>query len=197
MSLKFRKPFKRKKMSDPKEIIEEHHENEEVKPISEPRGPEIEPLPEQASAESDAEKVKAELAETRDKFVRLFAEFENFRKRTQNERIELFKSANASLMLDLLPVLDDAERALKFEPGSEPKEGGMQLILQKLKSILESRGLKRMTTIGEPFNVDHHEAIAQVPAPSQEMKGKVLEEAVGGYFLNDKVIRHAKVIVGS
>lgn len=184
-------------MSDPKEIIEEHHENEEVKPVSEPQGPEIEPIDEPSAEGGGTEKLQAELAETRDKFLRLFAEFENFRKRTQNERIELFKSANAALMLDLLPVLDDAERAMKFEQASDRKEGGMYLIFQKLKTTLESRGLKRMVTVGELFNVDHHEAIAQIPAPSEEMKGRVIEEASGGYFLNDKVIRHAKVIVGS
>jgi len=188
-------------MNDNKETVEEHRENEEVKPVTEPVSPEIElPQSQQNSnnPETDTDKLSAELAETKDRFLRLYSEFDNFRKRTQKERLELLRSASADTIITLLPVLDDFERALKFadSKGSSANEG-MELIYNKLKSILEAKGLKRMVSIGEEFNVDNHEAITNIPAPNPEMKGKVVDEAESGYFLNDKVIRHAKVIVGN
>jgi molecular chaperone GrpE len=140
------------------------------------------------------------LADTKDRFIRLYSEFDNFRKRTQKERLELLKSASADTIISLLPILDDFERALKYsdlKESGDTSKIGVELIYNKLKNILEAKGLKRMISIGEEFNVDHHEAITNMPAPSPELIGKVVDEAESGYFLNDKVIRHAKVIVGN
>jgi molecular chaperone GrpE len=110
------------------------------------------------------------------------------------------KSASADVILSLLPVMDDFERAIKYQSGEtsdSDNQAGVHLIYNKMKSILESRGLKRMISVGEEFNVDLHEAITNIPAPSESMKGKVVDEAECGYYLNEKVIRHAKVIVGA
>lgn len=189
-------------MSDPKDVIDEKHENEEITPVSEPVSPEIDPTVSQETDQDsplDITRVSAELAEMKDRFLRLYSEFDNYRKRTQKERIDLIKSANADVITALLPVLDDFERAVKYASSQENNDvnSGVHLIYNKLKSTLEAKGLKRMVSIGEEFNVDHHEAITNIPAPSDDMKGKVVDEAECGYFLNDKVIRHAKVIVGS
>lgn len=190
-------------MNENKEVVEEHRENEEIKAVSDPQGPEIEGLTADQSepgSVSDVQKLQEELAEMRDKFLRLFSEFDNYKKRTQKERLELLKSASADVILSLLPVLDDFDRAIKYhsaESSDSNNQTGAHLIYNKMKSVLESRGLKRMISIGEEFNVDLHEAITNIPAPNEDMKGKVVDEAECGYFLNDKVIRHAKVIVGS
>jgi len=190
-------------MSENKDVVEEHHENEEVRPVSEPTGPEIEGLdadPANIRSISDTQKLQEELAEMRDKFLRLFSEFDNYKKRTQRERLDLLKSASADMIVSMLPVLDDFERAIKYQSNEQiagDNQNGVHLIFNKMKNILESRGLKRMSSVGEEFDVDLHEAITNIPAPSDEMKGKVVDEAECGYFLNDKVIRHAKVIVGS
>ncbi len=186
-------------MNENKETVEDHRDNEEVTPISEPISPEIEPM--EASADADGhDKLQAELADTKDRFVRLFAEFDNYRKRTQKERIELLRSASAEVVISLLPVLDDFERAQKFAnevDEDQSRKEGIGLVYTKFKSILEAKGLKRMNSIGEIFDVELHEAITNIPSPTPEMKGKVVDEAECGYFLNEKVIRHAKVIVGN
>ena len=193
----------RKNMKQDKDTIEEHKENEEVKPVGEPFSPEIssDPEPTGISADlSDKEILQAELAEVQDKFRRLYAEFDNFRKRSQRERLELFKTSNSEIMLALLPVLDDFERAIKAMESNTNEVGikdGVMLIFHKLKSTLEQKGLKRMESIGQKFDVDLHDAITNVPVESKDKKGTVIDEAECGYFLNDKVIRHAKVIVGS
>jgi len=189
-------------MSKDKSVVDEHHENEEVTSAGEPFSPEISPELENAEGQpgqSEIEKLQAELAETRDKFLRIYSEFDNYKKRTQRERLDLLKSASADVVIALLPVLDDFDRALKAieTNGTDSAvKSGVELIFNKLKGILEIRGLKRMVSIGEEFNVDHHEAITNIPAPDENLKGKVVDEAESGYFLNDKVIRHAKVIVG-
>jgi molecular chaperone GrpE len=196
-----KKSPKGKDMTENKETIEEHRENEEVTPISDSVSPPIDPTvpdPEVVSGEKAPEILKAELAEMNDKFLRLYSEFDNYRRRTQKERLEMLKTAGSDVIISLLPILDDFELALKFKsPSATGADSGMELIYNKLKSILESRGLKRMKSVGEEFDVDLHDAITNVPAPREELKGKVIEEAECGYFLNDKVIRHAKVIVGA
>ncbi len=186
-------------MSQDKSTMEEHHENEEVKAVGEPYSPEISPdlsSPETMQGQSETEKLQSELAETRDKFLRIYSEFDNYKKRTQRERLELLKSASADVMIALLPVLDDFERALKSAESDSNLKSGVELIHSKLKMIMEQKGLRRMNAIGEEFNTDVHEAITNVPVPDEKQKGKVIDEAESGYFLNDKVIRHAKVIVG-
>ena len=138
-------------------------------------------------------------AELNDKHLRLHAEFENFKRRTAKERIELYKTAGEDVLTTLLPILDDFERAIKAktDAGEEMKEDeGVLLIYNKMKSSLEQKGLKAMEdVIGQELNTDFHEAITNIPAPSEEMKGKIIEVIEKGYFLNDKVIRYAKVVV--
>ena len=140
------------------------------------------------------------IAQERDKFLRLFAEFENYKKRTSRERIELFKTANEELMTVLLPVLDDFERALThIEDDKEAEElrKGVLLIYQKLIKTLEQKGLSNVEVKqGDKFDVEIHEAITQIPAPSKKLKGKVIEVIEKGYKLGDKIIRFPKVVIG-
>lgn len=145
------------------------------------------------------EKAKLELAELKDKYLRLYADFENFRRRTARERMELIGTANADTMKNILSVVDDFERAIKsFDTSTEvkPLKEGVDLIYHKLFKTLESQGLKPMKTLGLPFDAELHESIAQYPAPNPELKGMVVDEVEKGYFLNDKLIRYAKVVVG-
>jgi molecular chaperone GrpE len=149
---------------------------------------------------SESEKLNAELAEARDKYVRLYAEFDNYKRRTTKERIELLQSAGKDILTDLLPVLDDFERALKSMDSATDviavKEG-VSLVNHKLKNILQQNGLKEMQSKGETFDADLHEAITNIPAPDASLKGKIVDELEKGYYLNDKVIRFAKVVVGA
>ncbi len=135
-----------------------------------------------------------------DRFLRLYSEFDNFRKRTAKEKLELIKSASQDLIVDLLPVLDDFERGLKaFEEHHADPEliKGVELIYNKFYNILKQRGLKPMESMGKEFNTDWHEALTNIPAPSDDLKGKVMDVIQTGYLLNDKVIRYAKVVVGN
>ena len=154
---------------------------------------------EQVQDENPMEKLQAELNESKDKYLRLAAEFQNFKTRTQKERVELIKTAGVEVILSVLPVLDDFERAVKsMEKATEvaPVKEGVDLIFNKFKGVLESKGLKVMDCVGQPFDADLHDAITNIPAPSEELKGKVVEDIQKGYYLNDKVVRHAKVVVG-
>ena len=140
--------------------------------------------------------VEEKFAELNDKHLRLFAEFENFKKRTAKERMDLYKTAGESVLTSLLPVLDDFERSIKANQKQEDE--GVVLIYNKLKSTLETKGLKAMDDpIGTEFNTDYHEAITNIPAPSDDMKGKIIDVVEKGYFLNEKVIRYAKVVVAN
>lgn len=134
----------------------------------------------------------------RDKYLRLYAEFDNFRKRTMRERGDLVRSAGRDVMEALLPVLDDFERAAAAAEGQDAGQAreGYQLIGQKMRGILESRGLKRMEAKGADFDTDLHEAITQIPAPTPELQGKVVDVVEPGYKLHDGVLRFAKVVVG-
>jgi len=156
-------------------------------------------LNEPVTEESEIEKLRAELAETKDKLLRKTAEFDNFRKRNAKERLELIVTAGRDVITDLLDVLDDCDRAQKqFETSDDVKElkEGVVLIFNKLRNKLQARGLKAMESINTDFNTDLHEAVTEIPAPTNEMKGKVIDEVVKGYYLNDKIIRFAKVVVG-
>lgn len=143
--------------------------------------------------------LKKELEELRDKYVRLYADFDNARKRMAKEKLELILTASKDVVKDLLPVLDDFERAQKAVANSTDVNAvkeGLNLVHTKLVNTLSSKGLKAMEAIGTDFDVNHHEAITEIPAPTPEQEGKVIDEAEKGYFLNDKIIRFAKVIVG-
>ena len=145
--------------------------------------------------------LEEKFAELNDKHLRLHAEFENFKRRTAKERIELYKTAGEDILAILLPILDDFERAIKAktDAGEELKEEeGVLLIYNKMKSSLEQKGLKAMEdTIGQELNTDFQEAITNIPAPNEDMKGKIIDVIEKGYFLNDKVIRYAKVVVAN
>ncbi|MCF0053350.1 nucleotide exchange factor GrpE [Dyadobacter sp. LJ53] len=155
----------------------------------------------EASAEKDPiEEARIELAEMKDKYIRLYADFENFRRRTAKEKLEMISGASADMVKVILPIVDDFERAkVSFESTTEidALKEGVDLIYTKLFKTLETKGLKPMVSKGETFDAELHESIAQFPAPSEDLKGKVIDEIEKGYFLNDKVIRYAKVIVGA
>lgn len=154
----------------------------------------------QVEEQSTEEQLKEELVKEKDKFMRLFAEFENYKKRTSRERIELFKTASQDVMVSMLPVLDDFERALlhtEDDKEAEHLRKGVLLIYQKLLSTLEKNGLTKIEVVqGDTFNADTHEAITQVAAPSDELKGKIIDVIEKGYKLGDKVIRFPKVVTG-
>lgn len=149
--------------------------------------------------EDELTKLKKDSSELKDKFLRLAAEFDNYKKRTLKEKIEMMKSAAQDTVSSLLPVLDDFDRAKKNaddENSAESFSEGVSLVYQKLYNVLKQKGLQPMETNGQPFDPEFHEAITEIPAPSDEMKGKVVDTIEKGYLLNDKIIRHAKVVVG-
>jgi molecular chaperone GrpE len=149
--------------------------------------------------ENAVEKIQTELDEQKDKYIRLFAEFDNFKRRTAKERIELIQTAGKDVIVSLLDVLDDCDRAEKQIQNSEDitqiKEG-IQLVFAKLRSTMAAKGVKAMESVATNFDVEKHEAITEIPAPTEELKEKVVDEVVKGYYLNDKIIRFAKVVVG-
>lgn len=148
---------------------------------------------------SEEEQLKNDLEKEKDKFLRLFAEFENYKRRTSKERLELFKSANQEVMTAMLPVLDDFDRALNEINKAKDKEllKGVELIHNKFRETLRSKGLEAMDIKqGEAFDPDIHEAITQVPAPSDKLKGKIVDVVERGYKLGEKIIRFPKVVIG-
>jgi molecular chaperone GrpE len=137
--------------------------------------------------------------EMNDRYMRLYAEFDNFRRRTQKEKVELMGTASSGVLKDLIPVLDDFERAITYNETAQEIDSvkeGFGLIYSKYKLILESKGLKPMNSKGQPFDSELHEAIANIPAPSDDLKGKIIDDVEKGYLLNEKVVRFAKVVVG-
>jgi molecular chaperone GrpE len=156
-------------------------------------------LNDQMEEESEAERLKGELQEQKDKYLRLVAEFDNFKRRNAKERIELIQTAGKEVISSMLDVLDDCDRAEKQlqtnQDVSQIKEG-IQLVFNKLRSTLQGKGLKPMDSVNTEFDTEKHEAITEIPAPTKELQGKVVDEVTKGYYLNDKIIRHAKVVVG-
>lgn len=153
-----------------------------------------------ADEPTETQRLTAELAAANDKYMRLYAEFDNYKRRIAKERVELMQTAGKEIIANLLPAIDDFDRALKaFETATElaPLQEGVSLVGQKLKTILTNQGLKEMESIGKPFDAELQEAITNVPAASDDLKGKVIDEIEKGYFLHGKVLRHAKVVVGS
>jgi len=165
------------------------------------QGENQEPLEENTATQPDEKTLhQNEVAELKDKYLRLYSEFDNFRKRTSKEKSDLLKSAGEEVILSMLPVLDDFERAKKAfgnADETDPVKQGVELIYHKLFKTLEAKGLHPMKSIGQPFNPELHEAITQSAAPSEDLKGKIIDELEKGYYLNDKVIRFAKVIIGA
>lgn len=188
-----------------------HKEEEQSQATTEEQQQEQESATEQAedtaTGDADAskeelsreEQLEKELADMKDKYTRLFAEFDNFRKRTAKERIQLMKNASADVIRELLPILDDLNRAKAANEDSDDAKSikeGYDLIQQKFFRSLEAQGLKPMDSKGKPFDTEYHEAITNIPAPSEDLKGKVVDVVESGYFLNDMVLRYAKVVVG-
>ncbi|MBN8652030.1 MAG: nucleotide exchange factor GrpE [Cytophagales bacterium] len=182
--------------TQPEQELEKHDElNTEI-----PKGQSEETTEAPAKEEIDPlKKLQDELAEAKDKYVRLYAEFDNYRRRSAKEKLEMIQSANEQLLKALLPVSDDFERAEKSYKDRTDKEAeGFVLIQNKFKKTLEQYNVKPMdTVVGSVFDADLHEAITQVPAPEEKLKGKIIDTVEKGYLLNDKVIRFAKVVVGS
>jgi molecular chaperone GrpE len=180
--------------------------NETTNEAITPEESEENPLADELNANAEEVKVspeaklKDELAQANDKYLRLYAEFDNFKRRTTKERVELLQTAGKEVIVSLLPVLDDFERAVKAmetaQDVSAVKEG-VTLVQSKLKNILSQKGLKEMEAKGTAFDADIHEAITNIPAPTDDLKGKVIDQLEKGYYLNDKVVRFAKVVVGS
>lgn len=186
---------------DVKENLAEEHQEETVgqseKTVEEnvSEGEALELSPEQEAME----KMKQEHGELKDKYLRLFAEFENYKKRTFKEKLELMKTAAQDTMSALLPVLDDFDRAKKNADNESTEETfseGVNLVYSKLYSVLKNKGLEVMESKGEVFDPELHEAITEIPAPNPELKGKIVDTIEKGYTLKDKIIRHAKVVIG-
>lgn len=155
--------------------------------------------PKKDAKDEAIEELNAKLADLSDKHLRLQAEFDNFRKRTIKEKAELIKSGGESVLVNILPVVDDFERALnslKDIPETDAGKQGTQLIYNKFSEFLKQNNVKEIEAVNQEFNVDLHEAITKIPAPAEELKGKVVAVVEKGYVLNDKVIRFAKVVIG-
>jgi molecular chaperone GrpE len=181
----------------PEQELEKHDDLVDETPPMQSTEPEDEVKKE---GETDpTKKLMDELAESKDKYVRLYAEFDNFRRRSSKEKLEMIQSSNEQLLKALLPVADDFERAEKsFKDRNDKEAEGFSLIHIKFKKILEQYGVKTMEASTDTnFNPDIHEAITQVPATDEKLKGKIIDVVEKGYLLNDKVIRFAKVVVGS
>lgn len=179
-------------VNDQEEAIEG---KDEMAASSEEEEQEVEEQPEL----TETEKLEAEVNEYKDKYLRLVAEFDNFRKRSAKERVELIQTAGKDVVKSMLVVLDDMERANKQMETATDVEGvkeGVNLVFNKLQHVLQQKGLKRMESVNHEFNPDIHEAITDIPAPTEDMQGKVIDEIEPGYYLNEKLIRHAKVVVG-
>jgi molecular chaperone GrpE len=196
--MNFNDMLKKKKKEDPGNTEEiENAMNDNIQAGDQEEGQQ-ETEVENAPSETDI--LKEELSLANDKYLRLYAEFDNFRRRTIKEREDARKLEGKDLIVSLLSVLDDFERALRaMEDATDirPVKEGVELIQNKLKNTLTQKGLSAMESIGNPFDPELHEAITNIPAPTEEWKGKVIDEMEKGYFLNDKVVRFAKVIVGN
>lgn len=184
-------------MSD--QNIHEELENENLQENVQESANTVEQPQEETAGKSELEIVKEQLAKEKDQYLRLFAEFDNFKKRTSRERMDIFKTANKEVITSLLPVLDDFGRAINQieKSGDDNLLQGVELINNKLVETLRAKGLKEMEVKpGDDFNTDLHEAITQIPAPTEDLKGKIVDVVETGYLLNDVVVRYAKVVVG-
>ena len=181
------------------EVINEHDDKQTVDANADVQETQVE-SEEQETEVDELEHYKKELEKEKDKFLRLFAEFENYKRRTGKERIEMFKTAGQEVMQAMLPVLDDFDRAsVEIEKAKDENlKKGVDLISNKLRETLKSKGLKQMdVNQGDAFDAEIHEAITQIPAPTDDLKGKIVDVVEKGYELGDKIIRFPKVVVGN
>jgi len=187
---------KKSKVQEMDETLEEQQSVD----ATELNGEEIKDEEKEVGQSSEEDELREELAKEKDKFLRLFAEFENFKKRTSKERMELFKTAGQEIMVSLLPVMDDFDRALKEITKTEEKEllKGVELINTKLRETLKVKGLEEVEVVeGDTFDAEIHDAVTQIPAPNKKLKGKVIDVIEKGFKLGDRIIRHPKVVVGN
>ena len=209
-----KKRFSNKKDADKpeignEEIIEKGSESNELPEPEEDQVPDTDQEPEKISDVGTEEQqpdeeaaiaaLQKELSESKDKYLRLAAEFDNYRKRTLREKMDLIQNAGESLLIDILPVVDDFDRGMEVASKAEDMDAvraGMDLIFSKIKDFLTNNGVKEINAMNEPFDADRHEAITNIPAPSNDLKGKIVDVIQKGYTLNDKVIRYPKVVVG-
>ena len=178
-------------VEETKDTAEEQPQNDQAE--------EAAPLTHEEQLEKELEDAQAVIEEQKDKYLRLSAEFDNYRKRTMKEKAELILNGGEKSISSILPVIDDFERAIKtMETDKDVKavKEGVELIYNKFMAVMAQNGVKVIETKDQPLDTDYHEAIAVIPAPSEEQKGKILDCVQTGYTLNDKVIRHAKVVVG-
>lgn len=193
---------KKKKEEINEELIldeEATKEMEDKDQVESPEEVEKEVKKHEEEPKSKEEILAEELEDYKDKYLRLYSEFENFRRRTNKEKYDIIAQANEKLLGDILPVVDDFERANKVHEESKDLEAhvkGIELIYKKLKSTLESKGIKKMEALGKDFDAEVHEAITQIPVENKKQRGKVVDVIEEGYYLNDKVLRFAKVVVG-
>jgi molecular chaperone GrpE len=184
---------------DNKTEAEERVNGEEVRGETEPEVQEQEEVENEAEEEKKEPTAEEKLAELQDRYLRLSAEYDNFRKRTLKEKIELQRNANESMLLTLLSVSDDFDRALQSVMEAtdiEAVKEGLHLISGKFNNFLQQQGVKEIEAANTAFDTDLHDAITKIPAPSKKLKGKVVDVVQKGYYLNDKVLRHAKVVIG-
>ncbi|MEM1326365.1 MAG: nucleotide exchange factor GrpE [Bacteroidota bacterium] len=177
-----------------KEQLDTVEQAEEIKHTTESTATAEETLTPEEQLEIDNHDLKLQVEELKDKYIRLRAEFDNFRKRSIREKSDYLKTASRDTLSALLPVLDDFGRAEQNMEGGIPE--GVQIVYNKMLGVLEQKGLKAMISTGEDFNADLHEAVTELPVTDEAMKGKVVDTIETGYYLNDKIIRHAKVVVG-
>lgn len=195
---------KRDKMKEKEEIPEEVAESQEAtsadaSETNEVTAEDVDLLSEEDNARNEVEELRSQLEKEKKEYMFLMAEFDNFRKRTLREKSELIKNAAESAFKGLLPIVDDFERALKATEGVSDAGAvreGMELIYKKLKKYMEQNGVREMDPEDRDFDADRHEAISAVPVPDESLKGKILDTVEKGYTINDKVLRHARVVVG-
>lgn len=200
---KYKKFFKHmnpteKNQPQEEDVLKNQGNAEEAALDQETQNESVEELAAEEKLNQDLTDAQKTIEEQQDKYLRLSAEFDNYRKRTMKEKAELIKNGGEKTITAVLPILDDLERAIKTMESSDDVKAmreGVELIHAKFLKILHQEGLQQIETNGKEFNTDYHEAIALVPAPSEEQKGKILDCVQTGYMLNDKVIRHAKVVV--
>lgn len=189
---------KEKKVKEEELNVEETQNHAEEQPQNE-QAEDTTPLTHEEELEKELEKAQEEMEEQKDKYLRLSAEFDNYRKRTLKEKAELILNGGEKSLSSILPVVDDFERAIKtMETATDVNavKEGVELIYNKFMAVLVQNGVKVIETKDQPLDTDYHEAISVIPAPSEEQKGKILDCVQTGYTLNDKVLRHAKVVVG-
>ena len=189
---------KEKKVKEEELNVEETQNHAEEQPQNE-QAEDATPLTHEEELEKELEKAQEEIEEQKDKYLRLSAEFDNYRKRTMKEKAELILNGGEKSLSSILPIVDDFERAIKtMETATDVSavKEGVELIYNKFMAVLGQNGVKVIETKDQPLDTDYHEAIAVIPAPSEEQKGKILDCVQTGYTLNDKVLRHAKVVVG-